>query len=80
MNNNKTAVMGERTVARIKQETVREWKDRMEVEHRDIYNSMVSKLGRIESNCLFAIANADKEISEFAQIILSIVKAERGQE
>jgi hypothetical protein len=58
-------------------ETVREWKDRCEVESRQRYMQMESTLDCIKTNCAFAVANADQPIKQFAQIMLDII--ERGE-
>jgi hypothetical protein len=59
-------------------ETVREWKDRMEVEHRTRYNQMERTLNCIKINCAFAVANADQPIRQFAKIMLSIIEGEES--
>ena len=59
-----------------KKETVRQWKDRVEGEHNRRYKVMENQLAKIRTNCLFAVANADKEIRDFAQIILRFANDE----
>jgi hypothetical protein len=59
---------------RVRPETVRQWKDRMEVEDRMFRNWATDALHRVRKNCGFAIINSDnKQVREFAEIILRLV-------
>jgi hypothetical protein len=55
-------------------ETMREWKDRMDVLYRERHNEMQRQLNYIKSNCVFAVANADQPIRQFAQMILDVIE------
>jgi len=59
---------------RVRPETVRQWKDRMEVEDRAWRTWATNSLAKVRVNCSFAIANTDNQrLREFAEIILRLV-------
>jgi hypothetical protein len=75
MNTDKQTVTGSRIPAS-KRETVREWKDRCEVNDR----TNLLKYHEILSNANFVLANStDQNLRAFAQVIINISEREAAQ-